>query len=232
MTTKAINWTIIVILLFGLGTWGCDDDDKVWVADSDPELSLTAEEIHSDQGRTIQIKGNIKDELGIKSIHLNIDEWFLDREILISSSDSLVKDYPLDYAFLVPEDAEEKGHIIKVTVYNMGNRSVSQNVTIYMDGDFDGPTMTINSPVNGLTQAPDEEIPVDLSVDLSDARQLGYFIVEEASLEFRDSISYMGSGLTAANYSNTVMLPATVLNTTLTLWWPTVPATPSAAVGW
>ncbi|MCA1745910.1 MAG: hypothetical protein LC643_09485, partial [Bacteroidales bacterium] len=198
MTTKAINWTIIVILLFGLGTWGCDDDDKVWVADSDPELSLTAEEIHSDQGRTINITGSIKDDLGIKSIHLNIDEWFLDREIPISSNDSLVKDYQLDYAIIVPEDAEDKGHTIKVTVYNMGNRSASQNVTVLMDGDFDAPTMTINSPVEGLTQAPDEEIPVDISVDLSDARQLGYFIVEEASLAFRDSISFMGTGSKAS----------------------------------
>lgn len=210
MKNQTTRWIFIVVLLFSIGSWGCDDDDKTWDADSDPELSLSTEKIHSEQGRTINIKGTIKDDLGIKSINININEWFLDKDIQIFSADSLVKNYNLDYSFLIPKDAEDKESIIKVTVYNIGDRSTSQDIKVYMDGDFKKPGMDIKKPVDGLTLAPEEEIPLDISVNLSDERQLGYFIIEESNLEFKDSISFMGRGLRTASYTKTIILPATV----------------------
>ncbi|WP_016777462.1 Ig-like domain repeat protein [Anaerophaga thermohalophila] len=198
-------------LVLGLITWGCDDDsEKSWSVDSDPVLELKAAEIHSQQGRTIRIEGTVSDEVGIKKINLNIDDWYLDRDIQISTNDSLVKEYDLRYDFEVPADAPDKGHTIRVTAYNMGDRSASQTVEVFMDGDFDNPVLDVENPVNGLTMAPETEIPVDINALLTDSRQLGYFVVKEPSINFYDSVSFMGTGKMQHEYQNTAALPAEV----------------------
>ncbi len=212
MKRRLLSLTVLsVTFLCALAFTGCDDDnDKSWSVDSDPVLELEGSELHTEQGRTIRIKGNATDEVGIKKINLNIDEWFLDRDIEISTNDSLVTSYDLSYDFIVPEDAADKGHSVKVTVYNMGDRSVSQVVEVFMDGDFTDPVLDVQNPVNGLTLAPDGEIPVDINVTVSDSRQLGYLIVKESNISFYDSISFMGTANLQYEYQNVATLPASV----------------------
>ncbi len=209
MKRNVIQWMLSLSFILGLTSIGCDEDDeKKWNVNSDPVLQLNAEEIHSQQGRTIRIEGSVSDEVGIKTINLNIDDWFLNRDIVVSTNDSLVKNYDLWYDFAVPADAPDKGHTVKVTVTNMGDRSVSRDVTVYMDGDFSPPSMTIMQPVNGLTLPPDNEIPIDINCELTDNRQLGYFVVQEPAINFYDSVSFMGTGQMAYTYQNTATLPA------------------------
>lgn len=209
MKRTMLNWSIATALLLGITLGGCDnDEEKTWVTESDPVLDLKAVEIHTRQERTIVVEGLVSDAVGIKTINLRMDEWFLNRDISISSNDSLVKEYELSYQFLIPEEAEDKDNQLTVTIYNMGNRSTSKSISVYMDGDFTAPQIAIASPVDGLTQSPDTEIPVDFDLTITDDRQLGYFLVEEETLGFRDSISFMGSGSTSYQYTNTVILPA------------------------
>lgn len=209
MKKSVFSFLLLSSMFFGLIFWGCEDDEtKTWDVDSDPVLNLKAEEIHSRQGRTIRIEGTVSDEVGIKKINLNIDDWYLNRDIEISTNDSLVTAYDLWYDFKVPADAPDQGHTINVTVYNMGDRSVTRTVEVFMDGDFEAPSMDVQSPVNGLTLAPEGEIPVDIHALLSDTRQLGYFVAKESSINYYDSISFMGTGAVSHEYQATATLPA------------------------
>ncbi|PRY98834.1 Ig-like domain repeat protein [Marinilabilia salmonicolor] len=208
---KSLTMLSLSLLFGAILFWGCDDDnEKSWDVSSDPALELQAAEIHSEQGRTIRIEGIATDEVGIKKINLNIDDWYLNRDIEISTNDSVVKSYELSYDFLVPEDAANKGHSIQVTVYNMGDRTASEIVEVFMDGDFTNPVLDVKNPVNGLTLAPDSELPVEINAVLGDSRQLGYFVARESSINFYDSVSFMGTGQLNFEYQNIATLPAEV----------------------
>src|SRR5690554_5871203 len=100
MKRTMLNWSIATALLLGITLGGCDnDEEKTWVTESDPVLDLKAVEIHTRQERTIVVEGLVSDAVGIKTINLRMDEWFLNRDISISSNDSLVKEYELSYQF-------------------------------------------------------------------------------------------------------------------------------------
>ncbi|MCW3805640.1 hypothetical protein [Plebeiibacterium marinum] len=187
----------------------CDgDNEKQWVADSSPQFNLTSEEVHSEPGRTFVIGGEVTDELGIDKIRINIDEWYLDKTIQVYKGEDLITGYSLNYSFEIPEDAQDKEFNINVTITNVGGLEVTKTLSVFMDGDFDNPVLDVKSPVNGLTLAPEGELPVDIHVLLSDARQLGYFVAKEASLDYYDSISFEGTGKLDYEYQYTATLPA------------------------
>lgn len=193
----------------------CDDEDeKTWATTTDPTLSLSSESVHSEPGRTFTISGYTTDEVGIESIRLNINEWYLDKTIELYKDGTVINAYDLNYSFEIPEDAEDKEFVIDVTVTNLGGRTTSQTLNVYMDGDFNNPTIDVTSPVDGLTVEPSAETLLDLTCSLTDDRQLGYLVVEEPNLAFYDSISFAGIGLTSYNYANTVTLPAEVMDYT------------------
>lgn len=211
MKKNVFSCLMVASIIFFNLLWGCDDDDgQSWSVDSDPVFQLASAEIHTEQGRTIRIEGVASDEVGVKKINLKIDDWYLDRDIQISTNDSLVKEYNLWYDFEVPEDAATREYNIQITVYNMGDRSVSETVSVYMDGDFVSPVLVLQNPVDGLTLAPEGEIPVEIYALLSDSRQLGYFVAKESSINFYDSISFMGTGALSYEYQYTATLPAEV----------------------
>lgn len=215
MKKKVLIGKLAVFLIALLCVVSCDeDDDPKWNATSDPVLNLTSEAVHSDQGRTIIIKGTVMDELGIKSIHLNSDEWFLDKTIEIYKGDSLTINYDLNYKFIVPETAIDKENLISITITNVGNRKITSNVSVFMDGDFGLPILEVNTPADGLTVEPSVASNIDLSCKLSDDRQLGYLVVSEPSLNIYDSISFMGKGLKDYSYLKNVTIPTGVADYT------------------
>jgi hypothetical protein len=127
MYKRKINGVLAVSLILGLMTWECEDNnEKNWNVNSDPVLNLNAEEIHSVQERIIRIGGSVTDEVGIKNINLNVDDWCLNRDILTSVNGSLVKSNDVWYDFKAPEDAPDKEYVIKGTACNMDDRSVSK----------------------------------------------------------------------------------------------------------
>ncbi len=203
-------WKLMMCLTLLIMVSCDDDDEKSWMATTDPTLNLSTDNIHSEQGRTFVIEGSIADEVGLKSIRLNIDEWYLDKTIELYTDDEVIKDYDLSYSFEIPEDAEDKQFYIDVEVTNLGGLTTKKTLSVFMDGDFNNPTITVGSPADGLTIDPSEETLLELSCTLNDDRQLGYLVVEEEMLNLYDSISFEGTGLTSYDYLKTVTLPAEV----------------------
>ncbi|MEL7589523.1 MAG: hypothetical protein AAGU19_22605 [Prolixibacteraceae bacterium] len=202
-----LRWLTFFIILSTLFISGCQDDEAdLPSVTKDPVLELSAGTIHTVQGRVMRMEGEISDEVGLLSVNLKNDNWFLDKTISFST-DSLIKDYDLRYDFKVPEGATAADDEVTITVTNVGDRKVIKTVVVKMDGDFVVPALTVSSPVDGLTVAPVVPNPLDLSCLVTDSRRLGYLVVTESSLELYDSISFEATAIKSHEYQKTINLP-------------------------
>ena len=114
------QFLICSLLFFGLIFFaGCKEDNNKPEVKDPPQIQLTASTIHSVQGRTILVEGTVTDAVGIESVNLKNDTWYLDKTIVLKQ-DTLHKTYQLSYKFLVPADASNQDETINVTVINIG----------------------------------------------------------------------------------------------------------------
>jgi len=133
MKKKVQIGKLAVFLIALLCVVSCDDDDDPkWNSTSDPVLILTSEAVQSSPGKTFVITGTVVDELGIKSIKLSNDEWYLDKTIDVYKGDSLTTNYNLSYEFIMPENAVDKENVISIAVTNVGNREITSSVSVYI----------------------------------------------------------------------------------------------------
>ncbi|MEN6453236.1 MAG: hypothetical protein ABFD10_03190 [Prolixibacteraceae bacterium] len=203
-----LRWLTLVVLTTLIVFEGCKDDEAdLPPVTKDPVLELSAGTIHTVQGRVMRLEGNVSDEVGIRSVNLKNDNWFLDKTISFST-DSLIKDYELWYDFKVPESAAPADDEVVITVTNVGDRKASKTVVVKMDGDFVVPALSVTSPVDGLTVPPVVPNPLKLAAVMSDTRRLGHLVVKETSLEFYDSISFAAGAVKNYQYEKTINLPA------------------------
>ncbi len=194
---------IMSLVLF----WRCDDDDKSWKSEGAPSVQLSTDVIHTQQGRNILIEGNVTDNVGIRSINLFKEAWYLNKTIEFETN-PVVTNYDLSYNFDIPADASDDETEVVITVTNLGGETYSIPVTVAMDGDFDMPLLSIVSPVDGQTMQPASPNVLEIACEISDARALGYFVLKEESLDIYDSISFKDQHLKEYAYSYSVDLGA------------------------
>ena len=200
----------ILLLVFVLGLFsliGCRGNDTPLLVDNNPpQLQLTASTIHAAQGRTIVLTGIISDGVGIKSINLKNDDWYLDKTIVLTQ-DSLHKTYQLSYQFLVPLNAPNTPETIQVTVTNVGGKTTSGTINVLEDGDFVPPTINITGSVNdGVTLVPAPSDHFNIQLTVNDDRRLGYLTVKAPSLGLNDSIGNI-PGKTYTYTNNSIPIP-------------------------
>lgn len=174
----------------------CQNDDLPQV-DSAPEFSNVVQDIASLPGQTFTIQATITDPAGIKSIALEYEPWFLDRTI---HRDSITQTYQLNYSFKVPDDAiEGTSHTILLTAENIGGVTTTQEVTVTLNADIEGPVVTVNSPANAATilMGDGDEIVFDLN--LTDNQQLSELVV--ASSLLTETVPLTGNSY---NYTNSI----------------------------
>jgi len=206
MKSQRLLYFLIFAILVGLSA--CKDDEPDFPdVTNDPSITLYASTIHTVQGRVIRLEGTVKDDVGLKSINLNNDNWYLDKTITFST-DSLIKDYDLWYDFIVPAGSPNSDDQVIITATNVGGRIYTLHVVVKMDGDFTAPTLAVSSPVDGLILPTVTPNPLDISCTISDSRRLGYFVVKEETLAFYDSISFESTATTSYDYQKTLDLPA------------------------
>lgn len=185
------EFTYLLIFILAIAFWRCNEEDSIPEVNSSPAIGLENSVIHTSQGREFVMEAHITDDAPIESVNLKNTDWFLNKTIKVSK-DSSVNTYDLYYVFTVPDDAPNKEHTITITATNIGQKSSSVEMKVLMDGDFVNPSMTLNSPVDGLTLAPKADLSVEFDIDISDDRKLGYFVIKEEKLNFYDSIYSFG----------------------------------------
>lgn len=165
-------------LSLALWTTGCSDDDGYPDVDGQsPTMTLATDHIESGAGHRFTIEGTLTDKDGIASINLLCTDLHLNKTIdLIEIYGAPKETYDLSYYYDIKRDEIGERFTVKVTVTDVGGRSVSQDVLVTMDGDFAKPVFTV-APDKEVTVLMKSETKYKLSFTVTDDRILDYVIV-------------------------------------------------------
>ncbi|WP_418895245.1 hypothetical protein [Limibacterium fermenti] len=198
------------LFVLSLSAWitGCKDDHGYPDVDGlSPVLTLTSDDIQTAAGRSITIEGVISDKDGISAIKLECPELNLDKTIdVIEIYEKPLETYELNYKFNMKRDEIRESFTIKVTVFDVGNRSVSQDMHVTMDGDFENPIFTL-SPDKNVTVLIKSETKFNLRFSISDDRALDYLTIEIPGIEGFEPLRLDAKGENKFEFMQKIILP-------------------------
>jgi plastocyanin len=194
--------------------WSCgNDNDFADVDGKDPTLTLTTDHIQSEIGRQFTIQGVAEDNDGLKSIRLESPDLQIDKtiDLLDIYGDSLLHSYNLAYNVKTAKTQTGESFPFKITVTDVGGRSIETTEQVTMDGDFTPPTFT-KVPDKAITVLLKDATKLNLRFSAADNKDLKYVKVSIPEIQFSDSVAASG---TAYNYSNQIALPSVLATYTL-----------------
>lgn len=196
MKTKKYLLVCLVAIMSAI-VGGCSSDSKTYtdVDGLPPVLSLTSQTIRTEPGRDILIEGRIEDADGIRSINLYNEDLMLDKTIdLLSIYDELLFSYDLKYKFTIDKSFSADAVDLKITVTDVGGRSVESVLRISMDGDFTAPVFT-SSPDAAVTVLIKSETTINVKFTVEDDKQLDYATVDIEELGYSQRLEASGKTL-------------------------------------
>lgn len=210
--------TFLALLSLTFLTAGCSDDDGYSDVDGQsPIMELVSNHIESGAGHRFTIEGALADKDGIASITLECADLNLNKTIDLIKIYGVPKEtYELSYYFDLSRDEIGERFTVKVTVTDVGGRSVSQDVLITMDGDFAAPTFT-SAPDASVTVLIKNETKFKLNLVVKDDRKLDYLIINIPGIDGFDNRKIEANGQSTLNFTEQIMLPNEVQNYTLTM---------------
>ena len=215
LSNVALLWAFLSLALW---TAGCDRDEGYPDVDGqNPTMTLTTDHIQSGAGHRFTIEGILADKDGIATVRLQCADLNLDKTIdLIGIYGKPQESYNLSYSYDLSRDELGESFTVKITVTDVGDRSVSQDVLITMDGDFAAPTFTA-TPDAAVTVLIKPETKFTLRFSISDDRELDYVTVNIPGIDGFDNRRIEASGNTL-NFSEKIILPneARSYNVTIT----------------
>lgn len=219
MKTHSFNvlllWAFVSLALW---TTGCSDDDGYPDVDGQaPTLALTADHIQTAAGRNFTIKGTVSDKDGIAAIKLECSDLNLNKTIdLIEIYEKPLETYELSYSFDIQKDEIGEQFTVKVTITDVGGRTVSQDVLITMDGDFESPTFTV-SPDANVTVLIKAETKFNLRFSIADDRALDQVTIEIPGIDGYTPRTLNANGEKAIDFSEQIMLPSVIQDYNVTI---------------
>lgn len=202
-------WTFLSLALWMTGCG--DDNDYADVDGQSPTLAFTAQHVQSATGRIFTVAGKVTDADGIATIRLVCSDLYLDKTIdLIEIYGEPQTSYDLSYNFTTKANELGERFTIAVTVTDVGGRSVTQDVLVTMDGDFENPTFVSGAPDDGgllpVILREGETPTLELNIALSDDRGLDYIEVDIEGIDGfpdRKELNAQAEG----TYTRTVTFP-------------------------
>ena len=170
--------------------------------------------IQTAAGRTFTIEGTLTDADGISTIQLQCADLYLNKTIdLIEIYGEPQTEYDLSYNFAMPADEIGDGYIVTVTITDVGGRTVTQNVKVTLDGDFEDPVFVSGAPDEGsivpVILREGETPTLDLNFSLSDDRGLDYLELNIEGIEGFPKRIDLGMR-TTGEYTESVPFPAEI----------------------
>lgn len=212
---NATSWAFLSLALLVAGCSG--DDGYPDVDGQNPTLVLTTSHIQTAAGRDIKIVGTVNDADGISAIRLECSDLNLNKTIdLIGIYGEPLTTYELSYNFDIQKNEIGEQFTIKVTIIDVGGRSVSHDVLVTMDGDFEAPQFTV-SPDNTTTVLIKTETKFNLRFSVSDDQALDYVTVEIPGIDGYSPRRIEVNGQKTFDFSETIALPGTVMDYYMTI---------------
>lgn len=205
----ALLWAFLSLTLW---TTGCSDDDGYPDVDGQaPSIEMTLEHIQTANGRTFTLEGTIKDADGISTIQLQCADLNLNKTIdLIEIYEKPLETYELSYDFKIQPDEIGEQFTVKVTVTDVGGRTVSQDVLVTLDGDFEDPVFVIAPEKGGMVTVllREGEIPtLNMNISITDDRGLDYLLVNIEGIEGYENLKIDADGEKAFEHSFNITMP-------------------------
>lgn len=195
------TWVLLLLLLVG-----CKDDETSYPSSSAPEIRVERNELYSVPNRKFVIKAELKDDLGLRDLKISIPEFYLDKKITFPT-DELLTEYQLAYEFLAPADTKKTDQYkVLLTLTDVSGNSVSKELALYLDGDFDAPKISNLRPSDGSVILRSEDTKVDIAFDVTDVTGIDSVIVEVADLNICEKIEI--GGQKQYSYSKTYSIPS------------------------
>ena len=184
--------------MVGLFTFSmCKKKDDPVTATDPPTIEFISDDhgfqndnvISGAAGKTMTVRAQLNDDVGISTFRISYPEWALDNTVNVAAfyPDQVLKTYTMEYNFQIPADADEsKTHEMDFLVGNLGNLTTDSDIIVILDGDYESPVIFNEFPGNNST-IPEEGLA--LSFEVIDNVGLEYVVVEFPSLNFYDSIT-------------------------------------------
>lgn len=219
MKKHFLNATLLAFLSLALCMTGCNDDDGYPDVDGqDPTMTLVTDHIESGPGHKFTIEAALADPDGIASINLLCADLYLNKTIdLIEIYGAPKEKYDLSYSYDIKRDEIGERFTVKVTVTDVGGRSVSQDVLVTMDGDFAKPVFTV-APDKEVTVLMKSETKYKLSFTVTDDRILDYVIINIPGIDGFDNRRVdVADGQSTLTFAEKINLPNEVKDYNVTL---------------
>lgn len=204
-----VSFLAFLSMALSFSTVSCSDDSSYPDVDGqDPTMKMASEHIQTAAGRSISLKGTLEDKDGIASINLKCADLNLNKTIdLIEIYGEPKVSYDLDYKFQIQKDEIGESFTVTVTTTDVGGRSVSQDVLVTMDGDFESPVFIV-APGSEVAVLLKSETRFALTLNISDDRALDYVTVQIPSISGYEPKRIEANGQKSIEFKDKIILPS------------------------
>jgi len=210
------NVFLIFLALFAVLLNGCQNNESDFPSSDNPTVVVATKEIYGAPTRKFEIKAALADDLGLKSVHIQIPELSLDKMITFAT-DPLLKTYDLSYFFEVPAGrGTSEAFKIKLTITDVSGNSIDEEINLRLDGEFAAPAISMITPKEGavILLSTSNLMPVNFVVN--DDSGIDNIQIKCEALGIDETIQLSGSPQ-SYTFNKTYTLPVTANNYVLTI---------------
>jgi hypothetical protein len=210
------NLFLIFLSFFAILFSGCQNNENDFPSSDNPTVTVATKEIYGAPTRKFEIKAAIADDLGLKSVRIQIPELSLDK-VIAFASDPLLKSYDLSYFFEIPANrGTSETFKIKLTITDVSNNAIDEEINLRLDGEFSAPAISMITPKEGavVLLSTSNELPVNFVVN--DDSGIDYIQVQCADLGIDETIQ-LDNAPQSYTFNKTYTLPVTAANYVLTI---------------
>nr|WP_315254705.1 Ig-like domain-containing protein [uncultured Flavobacterium sp.] len=213
---KKIKFLFFLAFFAALFTGCQDDNEDDFPASEKPTLVVGTTEIYGAPNRKFEIKATLADDLGLKSVRIQIPELSLDK-VISFGTEPLVTSYDLSYFFEIPSDrGSSEAFKIKLTVTDVSNGTVEQDINLRLDGEFDAPSITMITPKEGAVVLLSTSNLMTVNFTVNDDSGIDFVEVKCDALEINEMVQLTGAPQ-SYTFNKTYTLPVTAANYVLTI---------------
>ncbi|WP_281232930.1 hypothetical protein [Flavobacterium gelatinilyticum] len=210
------NVFLFFLALFAILVTGCQNNESGFPSSDNPTVVVATKEIYGAPSRKFEIKAALADDLGLKSVQIQIPELSLDK-VIAFATDPLLTSYDLSYFFEVPSGrGTSEAFKIKLIITDVSGNVVNEEINLRLDGEFAAPAISMITPKEGavILLSTSNEMPVNFVVN--DDSGIDYIQIKCEALDIDETIQLTGAPQ-SYTFNKTYTLPVTAANYVLTI---------------
>lgn len=206
---------LFFLAFFATLFFSCQENDPSFTTSEAPTVLVATGEIYGAPSRKFEIKAALADDLGLKSVRIQIAELSLDK-VITFGTDPLLTAYDLSYFFDIPADrGVSEAFKIKLTIADVSGNSIDQEINLRLDGEFSAPAITMDSPKEGAVILLPSSSIMKVKFTVNDDSGIDFVHLTCAALLIDDMVPV--NGAQSHTYEKDFELPRTDASYVLTI---------------